>query len=71
MDPDTGASTWALGSQLWNINIGNFTRKANTQKENARPPSFTLIVARLARPGPFVALRVRAIINRGREAKKV
>jgi hypothetical protein len=28
MDPATGASTWALGSQRWTEYIGNFTRKA-------------------------------------------
>jgi hypothetical protein len=29
IEPDTGASTWALGSQKWTQNIGNLTRKAN------------------------------------------
>lgn len=29
--PATGASTWALGSHRWNINIGIFTKKARTQ----------------------------------------
>lgn len=28
IDPATGASTWALGSQRWVKNIGNFTKKA-------------------------------------------
>lgn len=28
MDPATGASTWALGSQRWVINRGVFTKKA-------------------------------------------
>ena len=28
MDPDTGASTWALGSHRCTINIGSFTKKA-------------------------------------------
>lgn len=27
MDPEIGASTWALGSHKWNIYIGNFTKK--------------------------------------------
>ena len=28
IDPPTGASTWALGSHMWVINIGSFTKKA-------------------------------------------
>ena len=28
IDPATGASTWAFGSQRWVINKGIFTRKA-------------------------------------------
>ena len=28
MDPETGASTWALGSHKCTRNIGNFTRNA-------------------------------------------
>ena len=28
IEPSIGASTWALGSHRWNINIGSFTRKA-------------------------------------------
>ena len=28
IDPETGASTWALGSHKWTRNIGNFTRNA-------------------------------------------
>ena len=26
IEPATGASTWALGSHMWTINIGNFTK---------------------------------------------
>ena len=37
MDPATGASTWALGSHKWVINMGVFTKKAamviNHQKD--------------------------------------
>jgi len=28
MEPATGASTWALGSQRWTEYMGNFTKKA-------------------------------------------
>jgi len=28
IDPATGASTWALGSQRWTVNIGSLTRNA-------------------------------------------
>jgi hypothetical protein len=28
MEPANGASTWALGSQIWEINNGSFTKKA-------------------------------------------
>lgn len=28
IDPATGASTWALGSQRWTVNIGSLTKKA-------------------------------------------
>lgn len=31
MDPATGASTWALGSQRWRVNMGTFTKKAIKQ----------------------------------------
>ena len=27
IEPATGASTWALGSHMWVINMGNFTKK--------------------------------------------
>jgi len=32
IDPDTGASTCALGSQRWTPNIGNLIKNANTKK---------------------------------------
>lgn len=31
MEPETGASTWALGSQRWTKYIGNFTKKARSK----------------------------------------
>jgi len=35
IDPATGASTWALGSQRWTVNMGSFTKKAvNTKAVN-------------------------------------
>jgi len=40
MEPPTGASTWALGSQWWTKNIGNFTKNApiNMIVDRAPPP---------------------------------
>lgn len=32
MEPATGASTWALGSQRCTVNIGSLTRKARRTK---------------------------------------
>lgn len=68
--PDTGASTWALGSQRWTPYIGNFTRnpalKIIAIKEEGVEIVFTLTIAH-----PDSLKSFTKIASIGSEANKV
>ena len=72
MDPETGASTWALGSHMWTPNTGNFTKNANTPEKKRRPEKnveVCLTMKNIECPGPSESIKINKI--RGREANNV
>jgi len=70
IEPDTGASTCALGSQRWTIYIGNFTKKARTliSQRNLGVSSLEIILILIV----SLQLTLNKIeISKGKEAKRV
>lgn len=70
IEPDTGASTCALGSQRWTMYIGNFTKKARTLiiQRNLGVSNLEIILILIV----SLQLTVNKIeISKGREAKRV
>jgi hypothetical protein len=75
IEPDTGASTWALGSHRCTKYIGNFTIKANLPITN-RNGLIWKAVDPQRRRAPNLETNIfftskKIIISRGREAKRV
>ena len=75
MEPITGASTWALGSQRWTEYIGNFTRnpimrkiKNKDEKGLLLSPGVAPIQNKLSTAHHFITLTAK---SRGREATTV
>lgn len=74
IDPDTGASTCALGNQRCNPNMGNFVKNAKTKKTVKKflfienEPN-NIILDKLV--DPLKNIKVTATIRSGREAKIV
>ena len=70
IEPETGASTWALGNQRWTKYIGNFTRKANTvivHKKFGIP--WVIIILNFTDPLQFMIITIE--ISKGNDANKV
>lgn len=76
IDPATGASTWALGSHRWTVNIGNFTKNA------ARVMTISISLSQGEQETGVLAIKIRELdpqledqnkikIRRGREAVTV
>jgi len=75
IDPATGASTWALGSQRWTVYMGIFTKKATIIN------SHQIVIIKFEEDGAingmgikvdlFHVVNSRIINKRGREAEIV
>lgn len=64
IEPNVGASTWALGNQIWNKNIGNFTKKLNLKQNK----EIKLIDQKI---NIFCKGKNKILINKGNEEKIV
>ena len=78
MEPDTGASTWALGSQIWRPNNGTFTKNpVNSIKEIKIVKLLLEINLNVSKdkiknfPDWNSVFQYKISINKGREAKIV
>jgi len=71
IEPETGASTWALGNQLWTKKAGNLTKKAVIPITKLKVPSFKplIIIKPILLPPKKDLSKINN--NKGREAKKV
>ena len=71
IEPDTGASTWALGSHKWSKNIDIFTKNASINLKYKK----ILITSKPLTKNKFKLFWVLKIfinpINKGNEAKRV
>lgn len=74
IDPPTGASTWALGSHWWTKYIGNFTRKAITEKILKSGILLTNLILTIRKNIELdipIWIIITIVNNNGREAKRV
>lgn len=75
MDPETGASTWALGNHRWNKKIGNLIKKARIKNSlkniftSPVKPLKNIIIPILAVDLNNIKLSITS--NKGREPKRV
>jgi len=72
IDPATGASTWALGSQRCTPHIGNFTRKAKTMKKYIKGlPNPHVNGKKNSSPWKTISWKIKIITKKGSDENKV
>ena len=71
MEPETGASTWALGSHKWTEYKGVFTRNGKMVKNHHKVMYFLGVIqfGKVVKRCPFIFIIRRRENNSGREVK--